>query len=279
MNPTPASDEQRPRPVDSAVDDAVPDAVDDGVDDAVGEPADGATGTARTPATPRGTAATPRGTVPPQPAAPRPAGRHGRGGWRSLVISMLILLGIVALWIALLPRPAGTARPAVDVGSSARYAAAGSGTTLFVPTLPAPWRPTSVRTTDTASVRGWHAGYTHDGDDRAYVAVEETAATGTGSDAAWTRGIVKAATERETRIVDGRPWALYSDGGDPERRSLVGRIDGTLVVVTGLADLDVLLAAAQSLRAVPPDAAASTSSSPTGAASAPSAAANSSSTP
>ena len=37
---------------------------------------------------------------------------------------MAILLGIVALWIALLPRPAGTARPAVDVGSSARYVAA-----------------------------------------------------------------------------------------------------------------------------------------------------------
>lgn len=185
---------------------------------------------------------------------PRPAGRHGRGGWRSLVISMLILLGIVALWIALLPRPTGTTRPAVDVGSSARYNAAGVGTTLFVPTLPAPWRPTSVRTTDTASVRGWHAGYTHDGDDRAYVAVEETAATGTGSDEAWIQGIVKTATERETRTIGGRSWALYSDGGDPERRSLVGRIDGTLVVVTGLSDLDVLVAATESLRPVPPSA-------------------------
>lgn len=183
-----------------------------------------------------------------------PARRHGRGGWRSLVISMAILLAIVAFWVALLPRPAGSPRPSVDVAASARYVAAGSGTTLHLPVLPAPWRPTSVRTTQTASIDGWHAGFTHDGDDRAYVAVEETAATGSASDDGWIRAVVKEATERETRTIAGRSWKLYSDGGDPERRSLVARVDDTIVVVIGLADLDVLEAAAASLQPVPPTA-------------------------
>ncbi len=100
----------------------------------------------------------------------------------------------------------------------------------------------------------WEATCAVYGDDRAYVAVEETAATGADSDDAWTRAILKTATEREARTVGGRTWALYSDGGDPERRSLVGRIEGTLVVVTGLADLEVLEAAAGSLQSVEPTA-------------------------
>lgn len=242
MSQPPASAQDRPTPADPSATDVTDDAA--------------TAATAGPPATtPVGSPGP--GSAPGRPAGAPPAGRpsrHGRGGWRSLVISMAILLGIVALWIALLPRPAGTARPAVDVGSSARYVAAETGTTLYVPSLPAPWRPTSVRTTDTASVPGWHAGYTHEGDDRAYVAVEETAATGADSDDAWTRAILKTATEREARTVGGRTWALYSDGGDPERRSLVGRIEGTLVVVTGLADLEVLEAAAGSLQSVEPTA-------------------------
>ncbi len=185
------------------------------------------------------------------PPPRRPArSTHGRGNWRSLVISMAILLGVVALWLALLPRPAGTPRPTVDVAASATHVSPQLGVTLYVPVLPEPWRATSVRVTDTAGTRGWHAGFTQDGDERAYLAVEETAATGTTGDN-WVAGIVKSATERETLTIDGRSWRLFSDGGDPERRSLVGRVDNTLVVVTGLADLDVLTAAAQSLTAVP----------------------------
>ena len=82
-----------------------------------------------------------------------------------------------------------------------------SGTTLYLPVLPAPWRPTSVRTTQTASIDGWHAGFTHDGDDRAYVAVEETAATGSASDDGWIRAVVKEATERETRTIALVGWS------------------------------------------------------------------------
>lgn len=193
-------------------------------------------------------------------AGPRPHQQtrsgHGRGGWRSLVISMAILLGVVLLWVALLPRPSGTPRPTVDVAASAAHVSASTGTALYVPVMPSPWRATSVRVTDTAAVAGWHAGYTKDDDDRAYVAVEETSATGQASDEAWLSGIVKTATERETRTIGAQTWRVFSDGGDPERRSLVGRLGGTLVVVTGLADLDVLVAAAESLQVVPTSATA-----------------------
>ncbi|MDO5711597.1 MAG: DUF4245 domain-containing protein [Micrococcales bacterium] len=220
MSPTPASDREQPPPT----------------DDSAARPAAGSASTGSD------------STAQPQ----TPARRHGRGGWRSLVISMGVLLAIVALWIALLPRPSATPRPAVDVAASAAYVSASSGTTLYVPSLPAQWRATSVRATDTASVPGWHAGYTQTDDDRAYVAVEETKATGGPSDEVWIAAVMKTAPQRETRTIGGRSWRLFSDGGDPERRSLVARLGSTLVVVTGLADLDVLAGAAESLRPVPP---------------------------
>ena len=173
---------------------------------------------------------------------------------------MAILLGIVALWIALLPRPAGTPRPSVDVTASARYVAAGSGTTLYVPVLPAPWRPTSVRTTEDAGLPGWHAGWTQSDDETAYIGVEQAPARDATTDQQWTNAQIPSARQSDTTQIGGREWRVYTTAEEPVRTSLVGTVDGTLVVVTGLTDLDTLSAVAASLRPYQPGSAPSPTS-------------------
>ena len=53
-----------------------------------------------------------------QDAPARPARRaHGGGNWRSLVLSMLVVLAVVLAWLSLMPRPARIERPTVDGGT------------------------------------------------------------------------------------------------------------------------------------------------------------------
>ncbi len=198
--------------------------------------------------TPRQEAA-PEGTRPAGPPAPRP---RGRGNWRSLVLSLAVVLAVVAVWVALLPRPARIERPAVDVTASADYVLSSTGLRVYLPTLEAPWRPTSVRTTDDAGLPGWHAGWTTPEEDTAYIGVEQARSRDPAGDAAWINAQVKGA--RQTGVVDisGRPWRLLQTGDDPVRTSLVGTLDGVLVVVTGLVDAPTLTQVAASLRPYQP---------------------------
>ncbi len=197
---------------------------------------------------------TPPASSPGPSAAPRPPARRARGGgnWRSLVLSMAIVLAVVVGWLSLMPRPARIDRPTVDVTASAAYVLDSTGTAVLLPTLDAPWRPTSVRQTDTAALPGWHAGWTRPDDDTGYIGLEQARSRDETSDAAWTREQVGAARPTGSVEVGGRAWRTFATDADPVRTSLVGTVDGMLVVVTGLADQQTLAAVASSLRPFTP---------------------------
>ncbi|GAB96082.1 hypothetical protein BJY21_003574 [Kineosphaera limosa] len=187
---------------------------------------------------------------PPAATRPGPPPRraHGRGNWRSLVLSMVVVLAVVTVWLALLPRPSRIDRPAVDVVASAQYVSSQTGLTLFVPQVPAPWRPTSVRQTSEQGLTGWHAGWTHGQDESAYLGTEQAGAKDEQTDQAWIAARTQHGAAGQPVDIAGRQWASYATSGDPVRTSYVATIDGTIVVVTGLTDSEALQQAAASLR-------------------------------
>lgn len=192
--------------------------------------------------------AAPEGAPRATGGAPPPPRPRGRGNWRSLILSLAVVLAVVSVWVALLPRPARIERPAVDVTASADYVLSTTGMRVLLPTLADPWRPTSVRTTNEAGLPGWHAGWTQAEEDTAYVGVEQAASRDRASDAAWINAQVKGAHETGVVDISGRSWRLFQTDSDPVRTSLVGTVDGLIVIVTGLVDAPTLTQVAASLR-------------------------------
>lgn len=164
---------------------------------------------------------------------------------------MLVVVGLVVGWLALMPRPARVERPTVDVTASADYLLSRTGTRVLLPTVPAPWRPTSVRETDTAGMPGWHAGWTRTEDETGYIGVEQAASRERSADDRWLAAQVFG-NETGSTDIGGRRWRVYSADGDPVRTSLAADVDGMLVVVTGLADQQTLTQVAASLRPYQP---------------------------
>ena len=185
------------------------------------------------------------------PATPAPTRRaHGAGNWRSLVISVLVILGFVALWLALVPRPAAVERPSVDVTSAARVVAREVDWPVVVPSLGAAWKPTSVSWRPSEQgPKTWHIGYHLAADEEVYVAVEQTRSTGdTATDDAWIAGSTARGTAQGGVDIAGTTWQRFLRGGDVPRRSLLRRDGPVLIVVTGVAGEDQLRAVASALR-------------------------------
>lgn len=195
-------------------------------------------------------------TPPDQPqdtpvSQPPPRRRRGGGNWRSLVLSMVVVLAVVALWLSLMPRPARIDRPAVDVTAAAQYVQGETSMRLFLPTVPEPWRPTSVRQTNEEGLPGWHAGWTRGDKDTGYLGVEQASARDEKTDAAWVARQTQHGDEGDPVDLGGRQWTTYATTDSPTRTSYVTRIDDTIVVVTGLADPETLTQVAESLQPVP----------------------------
>lgn len=190
-------------------------------------------------------------STPPAPGAPpRPAATstHGRGNWRSLVISMVIMTAIVFAAVALMPHPAQRERNTVDIARSASQLAQEKGWPLATVRTGADWHPTLVSfQADDKGVPTWQVGYHHlPGDDR-YIALAQTR-PGDGVSADQVAGWVdrQAANGREggTVQIDGVTWARRSatlEGGqDRVRRSLVAQgpdaPGGLVTVLSGEVD-------------------------------------------
>jgi len=154
-----------------------------------------------------------------------------------MVRSMVVVVGIVALLVLLVPRPTSVERPAIDVKNAASGAASQLTFKPSVPTgLPSGWVPTSATvSTDGDGVHAWLLVYrTPDG---GYAGLRQAAA----APAKWENTQVGGAPEAGTRDVDGLAWVVR-DG--KATKSLVHRGAVTTVVITQGTKADVATLAA-----------------------------------
>ena len=131
-----------------------------------------------------------------------PASRYSLGSARNLVLSLLIVLGMVAVLILVVPRVNSVSGPPVDIRATAADVSARTGWPIVTAVgLPEGWTETSaryVRVTD--GFMTWHAGYqTPDG---TYVAVEQTL----DPNRAWVEAQTNRAPRTGTLEAGGRTW-------------------------------------------------------------------------
>lgn len=189
-------------------------------------------------------------SVPNQQPAGVPPKRRTMGNWRSLVLSMVVMLGFVALWLAFTPRASQVEQREIDVTAVARQVNTDVGLQVSVPALQPPWKATSARYARSAEgLMTWFAGYHLVGDDTVFVGLRQTP---TDADPkALNTWLAEATTDgRELGSVDiaGSTWTRRATSGEPVRRSLVTERGGLLTVVEGLGAEERLVEFARSLR-------------------------------
>jgi hypothetical protein len=173
---------------------------------------------------------------------------YASGSVANMVRSMLVIAGLVALLIAIVPRVNNVSQPPVDVETAAVEHAKASGWTLSRPVdLPDGWKATSVRyVRSTDGLMTWHAGYQAPTGN--YVALEQT------KDA--TSGWVEAQTNRARRTGElqaaGRTWATYERTPKVQRSLLAqgASADGLTTLITGTGTFEELAAFAETLEPV-----------------------------
>lgn len=188
---------------------------------------------------------------------------HGRGNWRSLVISMVIMTIVVFVMVALVPRPAQRERATVDVARSAAQLATEKGWPLATVRTGTDWHATSVGLApDDKGVPTWQVGYHHVPGDDQYVLLAQTRSDGGVGEqdiAAWISRQTKAGREDGTvpagRTTWSRRTATVDGPGRRIHRSLVadgpGAPGGLVTVLSGEVDDAVLELFASSLEVRP----------------------------
>ncbi|QQR99965.1 MAG: DUF4245 domain-containing protein [Austwickia sp.] len=168
-------------------------------------------------------------TTPSGP--PARTSTHGRGNWRSLVISMVIMTVVVFVLVALMPHPAQRERTTVDVARVAGQLAAEKHWPLATVRTGDDWHPTSVRlAADDKGVPTWEVGYHHlPGDDRYVVLSQTRPGDGVSAEqvATWVSRQSRAGRDDGTSQVGGVTWTRRTaavEGGPPRtQRSLVAQ--------------------------------------------------------
>lgn len=168
----------------------------------------------------------------------------GLGGY---TLAMLACLALVGLIVLITPRSNTEVLPSVDYAFDLRTLRSSAPYTAYAPEPPpAGWRPTSSRLTGANGTGpvAWHLGFVTAADE--YAALEQ-------SDEA-PDAFVKRMTNRDRAVggrqVAGATWAEYFRE-DKRQRSLVRRLPGVTLVVTGTASFDELAVLAASLRPQP----------------------------
>jgi hypothetical protein len=181
-------------------------------------------------------------------STPSPRSSYVSGSVANMARSLLVVAGLVAVLIAVVPRVNTVSQPPVDVSAAAVEVAKDSGWAISRPEgLPEGWKATSVRhVRSTDGLMTWHAGYQSPSGN--YVALEQT------QDA--TRGWVEAQTNRARQTGEleaaGRTWAKY-ERTPKVQRSLVATDtsgDRLTTLVTGTGTFDELVSFAESLQPV-----------------------------
>lgn len=194
----------------------------------------------------------------PEPAmGTEPPPKHGAGGWRSLVISMLVILAGVLLWQALTPSVSRVERAPVDVGVSARAVHDETNWPILVADLGPEWKATSVRFDDRAGARTWEVGYTRTDDETVFVNVAQTGQYGPAeAPTEWVREFTRSGGADGEVAVGQHRWPAFTAMENNPRHSLVAPAGATplAVVVSGLGDRANLVTVAGALEPYTPPA-------------------------
>lgn len=155
-----------------------------------------------------------------------------------MVRSLVVILGVMAVVILIVPRVNRVTQPPLDVAGSADTVASQSGWPIETPVgLPDGWRATSVRyERSTDAVMTWHVGY--ETPDNQYVAIEQAKYPTAG----WITAQINRAKQTGTLEAGGRTWTTYARDLKVQN-SLVNRPEksGALTtIVTGTATFDQL---------------------------------------
>ena len=158
------------------------------------------------------------------------------GSGKNLVLSLLAVLGMVAVLVLVVPRVSSVSGPPVDVHQAAVEVKEQSGWPIVEAVgLPEGWSTTSARyVRTTGGFSTWHAGYqTPSG---TYVAVEQTVDPTTE----WIESQTNRAPKIGTLEAGGRTWTKY-ERDSKVQNSLVDapKAPGELTtLVTGTASFD-----------------------------------------
>jgi hypothetical protein len=167
-----------------------------------------------------------------------------------MVISMVVILGAVMAWVAMVPRVSEVSQPAIDVTSVASQVRKQTGWAISQPQLPPGWKATNVRFTPDAGEAGtWHAGYLSP--DGQYVSIDQTLVT--GANQSWVLAVTSNGQAEGTMSAAGTTWRKLSSR-DTVQRSLLSNATGArplTTVLSGTAPYAQLAEFAESLRPVP----------------------------
>jgi hypothetical protein len=179
-----------------------------------------------------------------------PPSRYSLGSTKNLVLSLLAVLGMVAVLILLVPRVSSVSAPAVDIHATAVDVQRRTDWPIVEAVgLPEGWTATSARyVRTTGGFMTWHAGYQLP--DGSYVAVEQTM----DPSPAW----VEAQTNRAPRVgtveAAGRTWTTFERDTKVQNSLLDDpRTPGDLTtLITGTATFEQMADFATYLRPVAP---------------------------
>lgn len=165
----------------------------------------------------------------------------------NMVRSLVVILGLVAVLIVIVPRSDGVVQPPVDAAGAASYAAKESGLALEVPVGLGPgWKATSARyAAATDSVPTWQAGWTTPTEQ--FVGIRQAAAITPH----WLEVSTNAAKADGVLTIAGRTWQrLRDDRGQIHLVSTAPTGLTTVVSASGeRAELGVFV---EALRPAPP---------------------------
>jgi hypothetical protein len=181
------------------------------------------------------------GTIPAsgeQSGQPAPArSRYAMGTYGNILRSLLVVFGIVAVLVAIVPRVQSIQQPPVDAAAVVADAVRQSGLPFEAPGgLPDGWSPTNARyATSTDDLPTWQAGWTTP--KNGYVAIRQTK----DASPAWLQAATSGGHQTGTRQLAGRTWTVFYDSAT-KRTSLVdvppggGTATSMTTVVTAVAD-------------------------------------------
>lgn len=186
------------------------------------------------------------------------AGTYRRlmSGMASYIMAMIACLLVVGLVILITPRRNENTLPRVDYRSDMAGLTAIAPYEAYVPQgIPASWHPTSTRLSGHAGGPiSWHLGFYTPG--KEYAALEESNETPEGPGKFVDRMTSHGAADGTVQVA-GATWDRTSRA-DKKQRSLVRRLPGVTLIVTGTATYEELALLAGSLRAQPKASAAVT---------------------